>query len=102
MHLRKGRRETVWIGDVTYRFNAVYEHASTFRNYDTDTQHYALAPVVRWRLSPDTAITFNLDFSLLGPPWLRAGLGALVPVGALVALWLVRPRRWVLAGILGG
>lgn len=47
------------------------------------------------------ALAIAFDFSLLGPPWLRAGFGALVPVGAVVALWLVRPRRWVLAGILG-
>ena len=46
------------------------------------------------------ALAIYFDFSLLGPPWLRAGLGVLVPVGALVALWLVRPLRWVLAGIL--
>lgn len=47
------------------------------------------------------ALAIALDFSWLGPPWLRAGLSVLVPVGALVALWLVRPRRWVFAGILG-
>jgi hypothetical protein len=47
------------------------------------------------------ALAIYFDFSLLGPPWLRAGLGVLVLVGALVALWLVRPRRWAFAGILG-
>jgi len=47
------------------------------------------------------ALAIYFDFSLLGPPRLRAGLAALVPVGAVVALWLVRPRRWALAGILG-
>jgi hypothetical protein len=46
------------------------------------------------------ALAISFDFSLLGPPWLRAGLGTLVPVAAVVALWLVRPRRWALAGIL--
>jgi membrane protein implicated in regulation of membrane protease activity len=46
------------------------------------------------------AVAIYFDFSLLGPPWLRAGLGALVPVGAVVALWLVRPLLWVLAGTL--
>jgi hypothetical protein len=39
------------------------------------------------------ALAIYLDFSMLGPPWLRAGLGALVPVGALVALLRVRPLR---------
>jgi Domain of unknown function (DUF4105) len=47
------------------------------------------------------ALAIYFDFSLLGPPSLRAALGVLVPVGAVVALFLVRPRRWVLAGILG-
>ena len=47
------------------------------------------------------ALAIYFDFALLGPPGLRAGLGALVPVGAVVALWLVRPLRWVVAGILG-
>ena len=47
------------------------------------------------------ALAIYLDFSLLGPPWLRAGLGTLLPVGAGVALWCVRPLRWVVVGILG-
>ena len=47
------------------------------------------------------ALAIYFDFSLLGPPWLRAGLGVLIAVGAVAALWLVRPRRWALAGILG-
>jgi hypothetical protein len=46
------------------------------------------------------ALAIYLDLAP-GPSWLRAGLGALVPVGAVLALLLVRPRRWVLAGILG-
>jgi hypothetical protein len=46
------------------------------------------------------ALAIYFDFSMLGPPWLRAGVGAFVPVGAVVALLCVRPLRWVLAGIL--
>jgi uncharacterized protein DUF4105 len=46
------------------------------------------------------ALAVYFDFSLLGPPPLRAGLGVLVLVGAVAALRLVRPRRWALAGIL--
>src|SRR6266436_2363896 len=42
------------------------------------------------------ALALYFDFSLLGP-----ALGILVPIGAVVALFLVRPRRWALAGILG-
>jgi hypothetical protein len=40
-------------------------------------------------------------YSPLQPAWLRAGIAALVPVGAVVALLLVRPLWRVLAGILG-
>jgi membrane protein implicated in regulation of membrane protease activity len=41
-----------------------------------------------------------LYFDLVpGPTWLRGGLALLVPVAALIALVLVRPRRWALAGI---
>ena len=47
------------------------------------------------------ALAITFDFSLLGPQRLRAGLGVLVLVGGLVALWFVRPRRRALAGILG-
>ncbi|RPI08966.1 MAG: DUF4105 domain-containing protein [Zetaproteobacteria bacterium] len=48
-----------------------------------------------------SALAIYFDFSLLGAPWLRAVLGALVPVGAGVALLCVRPLRWAVAGILG-
>jgi hypothetical protein len=47
------------------------------------------------------ALAIYFDFSLLGPPGLRAGLGALMPVSAMVALLFVRPLRWVVAAILG-
>ena len=47
------------------------------------------------------ALAIAFDLAPLEPSWLRAGLGALVPVGAGVALLLVRPLRWVVAGILG-
>ena len=47
------------------------------------------------------ALAIYFDFSLLGPPWLRAWVAVLVPVAAVVALWFVRPRRWALVGILG-
>lgn len=46
------------------------------------------------------ALAIYFDLALGATPWLRAGLALLVPVGALVALLLVRPRRWVVVGIL--
>lgn len=33
------------------------------------------------------------------PTWLRTALGLLVPVAALIAAWLIRPRRWVVLAI---
>ena len=42
------------------------------------------------------ALAIYFDLAPLGPSWLRAGLGALVPAGAVVALWLVRPLRWLM------
>ena len=46
------------------------------------------------------ALAIYFDLASGATPWLRAGLALLVPVGALVALLLVRPRRWVVVGIL--
>jgi hypothetical protein len=45
-------------------------------------------------------ITLAIYYSPLQPAWLRSALGALVPLGAVVALLLVRPLRRVLVGIL--
>ena len=39
------------------------------------------------------------DLAPRGIPWLPAGLAILVPVAALAALVLVRPRRWAVVGI---
>jgi hypothetical protein len=46
------------------------------------------------------ALAIYFDLAPLGPPWLRTGLTALLPVSAGVALWLVRPLRRVVGGIL--
>ena len=45
------------------------------------------------------ALAIYFDLAPGGPTWIRAGLALLIPVGALVALLLVRRRRWVVAGI---
>ncbi len=45
-------------------------------------------------------MTLAISFSPLEPPWMRSGLAALVPLGALLALLLVRPIRrvsWIVA-----
>jgi hypothetical protein len=45
--------------------------------------------------------TLAVYFSPLEPPWMRAALAALVPIGATIALILVRPLRRVSAMVLG-
>lgn len=45
------------------------------------------------------ALAIYFDLAPGATPWFRAGLALLVPVGALVALLLVRPRRWVVVVI---
>ena len=46
-------------------------------------------------------ITLAIYFSPLEPPWTRAALAALVPIGATIALIRVRPLRRVSAMVLG-
>jgi hypothetical protein len=45
------------------------------------------------------ALAIYFDLAPARPPWLHTGLAILVPVGALAALVLVRPRRWAVVGI---
>ena len=45
------------------------------------------------------ALAVYFDLAPRGIPWLPAGLAILVPVAALAALVLVRPRRWAVVGI---
>ena len=53
----------------------------------------ACGAVVGWMA---LAIYFDLA---PGPASLRAALGLLVPVAALIAAWLIRPRRWLVLAI---
>lgn len=45
------------------------------------------------------ALAVYFDLAPRGIPWLPAALAILVPVAALAALLLVRPRRWAVVGI---
>jgi hypothetical protein len=47
-------------------------------------------------------MTLAVYFSPLEPPWMRAALAALVPIGVTIALILVRPLRRVSAMVLRG
>ena len=44
-------------------------------------------------------MTLAIYYSPLQPAWLRVALSALVPIGGVVALLSVRPRRWAALGI---
>jgi len=45
------------------------------------------------------ALAIYFDFSLLGPPSLRAGIGTLIAVAGLTVLFFWRPRSWAYVGI---
>jgi iron complex outermembrane receptor protein len=47
--------------DFTYRLNLVAEGGDSFRD-DVESERYNLAPVLRWQLDEDTAITLEGDY----------------------------------------
>ncbi|MEL6162636.1 MAG: TonB-dependent receptor [Cyanobacteria bacterium J06628_3] len=50
-------------GRVLYRLNALYRNEDYYRNFDTDVQRLFVAPVISWKVSDNTDITFNLEYS---------------------------------------
>ena len=52
----------------------------------------ALAACLVW-------MTLAIHYSPLQPAWLRVALSAIIPIGGVVALLSVRPRRWAALGI---
>jgi iron complex outermembrane recepter protein len=48
-------------GTLAYRLNAAYEHAESFRDF-VSTERYFIAPVVSWRISPNTSLTFEGEY----------------------------------------
>lgn len=48
-------------GALLYRLNAVYENSSSFRDF-TDIERVFVAPVVEWRISDRTNLTFDLEY----------------------------------------
>jgi iron complex outermembrane receptor protein len=49
-------------GSLRYRLNALYQHQSPFRDFDTDINRFAIAPVLAWRISDQTDLSFNLEY----------------------------------------
>ena len=56
---------------VSTRVNGVFQHEENFRNFDTDTNQFSLAPIFKWSIGdkPDgmasqrTDLTFNLEYT---------------------------------------
>ena len=48
---------------VSSRVNGVFQREENFRNYDTDTNKYSLAPVFKWSIGDRTDLTLNLEYT---------------------------------------
>jgi iron complex outermembrane recepter protein len=48
---------------LLYRLNLAYEHSDSFRDFDRDANRVFVAPVLEWRLSDNTDLTFNFTYS---------------------------------------
>jgi iron complex outermembrane receptor protein len=49
-------------GTLLYRLNTAYEKGGNFRNFDQDIERFFISPVVTWKISDRTDLTFELDY----------------------------------------
>lgn len=49
-------------GDLLYRIPGVYSNQDSFRDFDNPYQRYALAPVLRWKISDRTQVDFLMEY----------------------------------------
>lgn len=49
-------------GNVLYRLNAAYQRSDGFRNFDTKSERFFIAPVVQWKISDRTTLNFFLEY----------------------------------------
>ncbi|WP_171974799.1 TonB-dependent siderophore receptor [Leptolyngbya sp. 'hensonii'] len=49
-------------GRLLYRLNALYQTDRTFRNFITDTNRYAIAPALQWKVDDRTDLSLNLEY----------------------------------------
>ncbi|AFY33148.1 TonB-dependent siderophore receptor [Calothrix sp. PCC 7507] len=49
-------------GSVLYRLNAAYQREDGFRSFETNTERYFAAPVLKWNLSDRTNLSFSLEY----------------------------------------
>ncbi len=47
---------------VSYRFNGVYQHEASFRNFENDLNQFSLAPVLKWEIGDRTNLILNLEY----------------------------------------
>lgn len=49
-------------GNLLYRLNAAYEFSDDFRDYETDSERFFVAPVLEWQISDRTTLTWELEY----------------------------------------
>ncbi|MEB3336206.1 MAG: TonB-dependent receptor [Leptolyngbyaceae bacterium] len=47
---------------LLYRLNTAYERGGNFRNFDTEVERFFISPVVTWKISDRTDLTFELEY----------------------------------------
>ncbi|BBC27145.1 TonB-dependent siderophore receptor [Pseudanabaena sp. ABRG5-3] len=50
-------------GNVLYRLNAAYQRSDGFRNFETKSERFFIAPVVQWKISDRTNLNFFLEYT---------------------------------------
>lgn len=48
---------------LRYRLNVAYQHEEGFRNFETDTNRFFIAPVLRWDISDRTNLTIVMEYT---------------------------------------
>jgi iron complex outermembrane recepter protein len=49
-------------GTLLYRLNTAYERGGNFRNFDTEVERFFISPVVTWKISDRTDVTFEFEY----------------------------------------
>ncbi|WP_414529156.1 TonB-dependent siderophore receptor [Nodularia chucula] len=49
-------------GTLLYRLNTAYEKGGNFRNFDQDIERFFISPVVTWKISDRTDLTFEFEY----------------------------------------
>jgi iron complex outermembrane receptor protein len=49
-------------GNLLYRLNLAYQRSDGFRDFQTDNERFFIAPVLKWKISDRTNLTFSLEY----------------------------------------